>query len=144
MSAPSPRQEQLRTWLTSVAYQVLTEFHCTEWPGECVIATGENAFYRVKVIIEPAQGGPLQLPDPPPRPAAPPSPDAGEPLTKIERAIQLYLREPGQSLRKVASQVPCAPSLLARSKEFRRLRRAHVSEPPRRGTKYDGVADGDD
>ena len=144
MSAPSPRQEQLRTWLTSVAYQVLTEFQISEWPGECVIGFGENAYYRVKVIVEPAQPGEqLQLPDPPPK-EPPPAPVAGEPLTKIERAIQLYLREPGQSLREVAGKVPCAPSLLARSKEFRRLRQAHVRTLPRRGTKYEGIADGRD
>ena len=52
-------------------------------------------------------------------------------LTKVERAIQFYLRDPNQSVREVARKVPCDPSLLYRDERFNRLREAHQGKLPK-------------
>ena len=48
------------------------------------------------------------------------------PLTKTEQAMMIYLRDPNQSDSDVAKQVPCHPSLLSHSEQYRKLRSAHA------------------
>jgi hypothetical protein len=59
-------------------------------------------------------------------------------LTAVERAIQIYLRDPNQSVRAVAREAGCDPSLLYRDERFRRLRKAHAGTLPRGSKAKDG------
>lgn len=62
-----------------------------------------------------------------------------EELTAVERAIQIYLRDPNQSLRTVAQQAGCNVSLLSRDDRIKRLREAHAGTVPRGSKSEDGV-----
>jgi hypothetical protein len=55
-------------------------------------------------------------------------------LTAAERAMVVYLRDPNQSIREIAHQVGCDPSLLYRDERLKRLREAHKGKVPK-GTK---------
>jgi len=70
----------------------------------------------------------------------------GTELTKAEKAMQIYLRDPNQSLREVAGKVPCDPALLSRDPRFKRLRQAHQGKLPKGSKSKDGKleADADD
>jgi hypothetical protein len=52
-------------------------------------------------------------------------------LTDVEKAMMIFTRDPNQSLREIARQVPCHHSLLVRDKSFQRLRRAHQGSIPK-------------
>lgn len=52
-------------------------------------------------------------------------------LTAVERALVIYTRDPNQSIRAIARQAGCHPSLLSRDERFQRLRQAHVGNVPR-------------
>jgi hypothetical protein len=49
-------------------------------------------------------------------------------LTKVEKAMQIYLRDTNQSEREIARQVGCHPSLLSRSKRFQSLKEMYERE----------------
>lgn len=133
---PSRRLPSLTADLYSDAWRLLGRLHRMRWPaGEPTGVFAHDGVYRVRITVEPGLPGDALSVHPVPIETLP-----GTPLTKIETAIQLYLRDPGQSMCALARKVPCSPSLLSRSKDFRRLRAAHVREQ-RHGTKYDGTAD---
>src|SRR5262249_31300419 len=92
-----------------------------------------TALEEAQALLRPSNptAGPpgLNLPGPANSGAGP-----GAKLTAVETAIEIFLRDPNQSIRQVAEQVPCAASTLSRSKKFRRLLRAHAAAP-RKGWK---------
>jgi hypothetical protein len=53
--------------------------------------------------------------------------------------MQIYLRDPNQSIRAVARQSGCNPSLLSRNLQFRRLRQAYQSKLPKGSKAKDGT-----
>jgi hypothetical protein len=73
-------------------------------------------------------------PEPPPKGSAAPVDQKQTPeteLTAVERAMQIYLRDPNQSLREVARKARCDPGQLSRDPRFRRLREAHAGTIPK-------------
>jgi hypothetical protein len=62
-------------------------------------------------------------------------PEAEAKLTKVEEAMQVYMRDPNQSNRKVAGIVGCSPSLLSNDPRYRRLREAYQGDQPPKGSK---------
>lgn len=67
------------------------------------------------------------------------------PLSAVEQAIAIFLRDPNQSQRSIARQVGCSASSLSESKVFRRLRQAFAGQKPRRGRRFtDGRIEADD
>ena len=72
----------------------------------------------------------------------PSAPDAK--LTATERAIAIYLRDPSKSVRAVARQARCNPSLLYRDPRFRRLRAAHQATLPKGTKSKDGDLEAED
>lgn len=74
----------------------------------------------------PTRETPAQLP----REQATPAVVTAE-LTAVEKAMVIFTRDPNQSLREVARQVPCDPSLLSRDGRFKRLQQAHAGSVPK-------------
>jgi hypothetical protein len=122
---PAPLRDAFQAYLYHCAFDLLHEAHIADWPpAEPIAIFAHDGKFRIKVSVEAGQpNDPLRLPETLPLAGSVPAA-----LTKIERAMQIYLRDPGQSLRDVARQVPCAPSLLYGSKAMRRLRQAHVRD----------------
>jgi hypothetical protein len=73
-------------------------------------------------------------------PAKEPEPEDPK-LTAVERAMQIYARDPNQSLRAVARQVGCDPSLLSRDARFKRLRESYVANIPRGSKSKEGTVE---
>jgi hypothetical protein len=65
-------------------------------------------------------------------------------LTAEERCIQIYLRDPNQSLRKIARLARCDPSIPSRSDKLRRLREAHAGKLPRGRKTKEGDLEAED
>jgi hypothetical protein len=59
-------------------------------------------------------------------------------LTAVERAMQIFLRDPNQSIRGIARQVGCDPALLFRDERFTRLREAYKGKVPKGSKPKDG------
>jgi hypothetical protein len=71
-----------------------------------------------------------------------PKPQDG--LTKVEQAIQIFLRDPNQSIRAVAQKVPCAPSLLFKSDKFGRVVCTFKGSLPKGSKSVDGTLEAED
>lgn len=65
-------------------------------------------------------------------------------LTKIEKAMQIYLRDPNQPDREVARQVPCAPSYLSQNEQYQRLKASNHGILPRGRKSKDGRLESDE
>ncbi len=65
-------------------------------------------------------------------------------LTAVERAMQIFLRDSNQSVRSIARQVGCDPSLLYRSESFKRLREAYAGRIPKGTKSKDGALEAED
>jgi hypothetical protein len=81
------------------------------------------------------------------RKVAPGQPNNSE-LTKVEKAIQIYLRDTNQSDSEIAREVGCHPSLLSRNKRFQKVKseyeRAYRDRIPRGSKTRDGAMEAED
>ncbi len=70
--------------------------------------------------------------------AAPPPDVPAVQLTAVERAMQIFARDPNQSVGEIARQVGCDRSLLYRDPRFKRLREAYRGTLPKGSKSRDG------
>jgi hypothetical protein len=102
----------------------------------------QEAIARLRLLMDVVRGAVLDAMDTTGQSAASEPPASGPPsehtnrqpaveLTAEERCIQIYLRDPNQSLRQIARQAGCDASIPVRSEKLKRLRAANAGTIPK-------------